>query len=94
MKDIFQVIKTIQLTEKATLLGDENNSYVFKVDPKANKSEIKKAVETIFDKKVVSVNTLNVRGKKKRERRADFGRTANWKKAIVTLAEGDRIDLV
>ena len=48
----------------------------------------------IFDKKVVSVNTLNVRGKKKRERRADFGRTANWKKAIVTLAEGDRIDLV
>ena len=94
MKDIFQVIKTIQLTEKATLLSDENNSYVFKVDPKANKSEIKRAVETIFDKKVVSVNTLNVRGKKKRERRADFGRTANWKKAIVTLAEGDRIDLV
>ena len=94
MKDIFQVIKTIQLTEKATLLSDENNSYVFKVDPKANKSEIKKAVETIFGKKVVSVNTANVRGKKKRERRADFGRTANWKKAIVKLAEGDRIDLV
>jgi large subunit ribosomal protein L23 len=94
MKDIFQVIKTIQLTEKATLLSDENNSYVFKVDPKANKSEIKKAVETIFGKTVVSVNTCNVRGKKKRERRADFGRTANWKKAIVKLAEGDRIDLV
>ncbi len=48
--------------------------------PKANKSEIKRAVETIFDKKVVSVNTLNVRGKNKRERRADFGRTASWKK--------------
>ena len=94
MKDIFQVIKTIQLTEKATLLGDENNSYVFRVDPKANKSEIKRAVETIFNKKVVSVNTANVRGKNKRERRADFGRTANWKKAIVKLAEGDRIDLV
>ena len=72
----------------------ENNAYVFKVDPKANKSEIKRAVETIFDKKVVSVNTCNVRGKKKRERRADFGRTANWKKAIVQLAEGERIDLV
>ena len=94
MKDIFQVIKTIHLTEKATLLGDENNSYVFKVDSNANKSEIKQAVETIFDKKVVSVNTLNVRGKNKRERRADFGRTASWKKAIVKLAEGDRIDLV
>ena len=94
MKDIFQVIKTIQLTEKATLQLEENNAYVFKVDPKANKSEIKRAVETIFDKKVVSVNTCNVRGKKKRERRADFGRTANWKKAIVQLAEGERIDLV
>ena len=94
MKDIFQVIKTIQLTEKATLLGDENNSYVFKVDPKANKSEIKRAVETIFDKKVVSVNTCNVRGKKKRERRADFGRTAHWKKAVVELKEGEHIELV
>ena len=94
MKDIFQVIKTIQLSEKATLLGDTNNSYVFKVDPRANKPEIKKAVETIFGKTVVSVNTSNVSGKKKRERRADFGRTANWKKAIVKLAEGDRIDLV
>ena len=94
MKDIFQVIKTIQLTEKATLQLEENNAYVFKVDPKANKSEIKRAVETIFDKKVVSVNTCNVRGKKKRERRADFGRTANWKKAIVQLAEGETIDLV
>ena len=94
MKDIFQVIKTIQLTEKATLQLEENNAYVFKVDPKANKSEIKRAVETIFDKKVISVNTCNVRGKKKRERRADFGRTANWKKAIVQLAEGETIDLV
>jgi len=94
MKDIFQVIKTIQLSEKATLLSDENNSYVFKVDPKANKSEIKRAVETIFGKTVVSVNTCNVRGKNRRERRADFGRTASWKKAIVKLAEGDRIDLV
>ena len=94
MKDIFQVINTIHLTEKATLLSDESNTYVFKVAPKANKSEIKRAVETIFDKKVVSVNTCNVHGKNKRERRADAGRTAAWKKAMVTLAEGDRIDLV
>ena len=59
MKDIFQVIKTIQLTEKATLLGDENNCYVFKVDPKANKSEIKKAIEALFPVKVVKVNIVN-----------------------------------
>ena len=71
-----------------------NNEYVFKVDKRANKHEIKRAVENLFSKKVKSVNTLNVRGKKKRERRADFGRTASWKKAIVKLKDGERIDLV
>ena len=94
MKDIFQVIKTIQLTEKATLLGEVNNEYVFKVDKRSNKLEIKEAVEKLFGKKVLSVNTCNCAGKKKRERRADFGRTASWKKAIVKLAEGESIDLV
>ena len=94
MKDPHTIIKNPVITEKSTDATDRNNAYVFKVDPKANKSEIKRAVETIFDKKVVSVNTCNVRGKKKRERRADFGRTANWKKAVVQLAEGERIDLV
>ncbi len=94
MKDIFQVIKTIQLSEKATLLSEINNEYVFKVDRRANKLEIKEAVEKIFGKSVVSVNTCNYNGKKKRERRADFGRTAHWKKAIVKLKEGESIDLV
>ena len=94
MKDIFQVIKTIQLSEKATLLGEENNEYVFKVDPRANKLEIKEAIERLFGKKVESVNTCNYAGKKKRERRQDFGRTAKWKKAIVRLKEGETIDLV
>ena len=94
MKDIFQVIKTIQLTEKATLLGEVNNEYVFKVDRRSNKLEINEAVEKLFGKKVLSVNTCNYAGKKKRERRADFGRTARWKKAIVKLAEGESIDLV
>ena len=94
MKDIFQVVRTIQLSEKATLLTELNNEYVFKVDRNANKLEVKEAIERIFGKKVESVRTCNYKGKKKRERRADFGRTANWKKAIVTLAEGDRIDLV
>ena len=94
MKDLFQVIKTIQLSEKATLLGEMNNEYVFKVDPRATKLEIKQAVESLFGKKVVSVNTCNYHGKKKRERRQDFGRTARWKKAIVKLKEGESIDLV
>ena len=94
MKDIFQVIKTIQLSEKATLLSELNNEYVFKVDPRANKLEIKQAVEKLFGKKVESVRTANYQGKKKRERRADFGRTAHWKKAFVKLKDGESIDLV
>lgn len=93
MKDLFNVVKTIRLSEKATLLGESNNEYVFIVDPKANKLEIKQAVEKLFGKKVLAVRTANFAGKKKRERRADFGRTNHWKKAIVRLKEGERIDL-
>lgn len=94
MKDIFQVIDTVQLSEKATLLTGTNNEYVFKVDPRANKLEIKEAVEKLFGKKVESVRTANYNGKKKRERRADFGRTKNWKKAFVKLADGEAIEFV
>ncbi|MCB1232659.1 MAG: 50S ribosomal protein L23 [Verrucomicrobiae bacterium] len=94
MKDLFQVIDTIQLSEKATLLTEVNNEYVFKVNRRANKLEIKQAVEKLFGKKVVSVRTANYFGKKKRERRADYGRTAHWKKAFVRLAEGESIDIV
>ena len=94
MKDIFQVIDTVQLSDKATLLTETNNEYVFKVDPRANKLEIKEAVEKLFGKKVESVRTANYNGKKKRERRADFGRTKNWKKAFVKLADGEAIEFV
>ncbi|MDF1740622.1 MAG: 50S ribosomal protein L23 [Verrucomicrobiales bacterium] len=94
MKDIFQVIDTIQLSEKATLLTETNNEYVFKVNPNANKLEIREAVEKLFGKKVASVRTANYQGKKKRERRADFGRTKSWKKAFVKLADGETIELV
>lgn len=94
MKDIFQVIDTVQLSEKATLLTETNNEYVFKVDPRANKLEIKEAVEKLFGKKVETVRTANYNGKKKRERRADFGRTKNWKKAFVKLADGEAIEFV
>ena len=94
MKDIFDVIQTASLTEKASLLSEKQNKYVFRAAPSANKIQIKQAVEKLFNKKVVAVNTANYAGKKKRERRADFGRKAHWKKAIVTLKEGDKIDLV
>lgn len=94
MKDIFQVIDTIQLSEKATLLTETNNEYVLKVNRHANKLEIREAVEKLFGKKVAAVRTANYSGKKKRERRADYGRTKAWKKAFVRLADGESIEFV
>ena len=76
------------------MLGEKHNQYVFRVDTRANKIQIKQAVEEIFGKKVVRVNTAQYAGKKRRERRADFGRRSHWKKAIVTLAEGEKIEVV
>lgn len=94
MKDIYQVIDKALLTEKGTRLTEEENKYIFRVNPAANKVEIKQAVEEFFKVKVVSVNTMNRQGKKKRERTASAGRTAAWKRAVVTLAEGSKIDFV
>lgn len=94
MNEAHDHIQTVLLTEKATLLSEKLNKYVFRVSPSANKLEIKSAIETIFKKKVVDVNTANFAGKKKRERRADFGRRPHWKKAIVTLKAGEKLDLV
>jgi large subunit ribosomal protein L23 len=94
MNEHFDIIQTASLTEKATLLGEKQNKYVFRVAPRANKIQIKQAIEQLFNKTVVAVNTANYAGKKKRERRADFGRKPHWKKAIVTLKEGEKIDLV
>ena len=65
----------------------------FEVAADANKTQIKQAIETLFKKTVVAVNTCNYAGKKKRERTASFGRKADWKKAIVTLKAGDKIEL-
>jgi large subunit ribosomal protein L23 len=93
MKDAHSVIKNVRLTEKATGLSGKHNQYVFVVDIKATKQEIRSAVQSIFNKKVERVNTLRVIGKKKRERTASFGRKPNFKKAIVTLKEGESIDL-
>ncbi|MEO6053403.1 MAG: 50S ribosomal protein L23 [Chthoniobacterales bacterium] len=93
MKEPHDIIDAIHLTERATLLSEKHNKYVFRVNPKANKIQIKKAIEQLFNKKVVAVNTANCEGKWKRLRTANYGRKPNWKKAIITLKEGDKITL-
>ena len=81
------------VSEKSYNLLDEG-AYTFKVHPDANKIEIRQAVEAIFDVKVLKVTTANRKGKRKRNRRAlTYGRRPDTKRAIVTLVEGDRIDL-
>ncbi|MFE1952574.1 50S ribosomal protein L23 [Streptomyces sp. SID5785] len=79
------------VSEKSYALLDENK-YTFIVDPRANKTQIKQAVEAVFSVKVSGVNTINRQGKRKRTR-TGFGQRANTKRAIVTLVEGDRIDI-
>ena len=94
MNEPYDIIETASLTEKSTLMGEKHNKYVFRVKPHANKIQIKQAIETLFQKKVIDVNTCNYAGKKKRERTQNYGRKTHWKKAIVTLKEGDKIELV
>jgi len=93
MNEPFDIIDTVRLTEKGSVLTEKHNQYVFRVAPHANKIQIKHAIEKLFGKKVVRVNTSNVSGKAKRQRTAAYGRTSDWKKAIVTLKEGEKIDL-
>lgn len=86
------IIKAPVITEKSANIASDEKKYVFKVDAKANKSQIKDAIEKIFNVKVEKVNTINVHPKKKRVGRY-FGMTNKYKKAIVTLANGNKIDL-
>jgi large subunit ribosomal protein L23 len=79
------------VSEKSYALLDENK-YTFIVDPRANKTQVKQAVQRIFSVRVIGVNTINRQGKRKRTR-TGWGRRANTKRAIVTLAEGDSIDI-
>ena len=89
----YKVIVKPLMTEKTTVLQDIRNQYAFKVHRRATKPEIRKAIETLFDVKVKAVNTVRMPGKFKRVMGRP-GRTAPWKKALVTLAEGQTIDLV
>jgi large subunit ribosomal protein L23 len=89
----FEIVKTVRLTEKGTKQGDKLNQYTVVADRRANKIQIRQAVQELFKVKVLKVNTLNVRGKARRQRTAQAGRTLDWKKAIVTLKDGDKIIL-
>ena len=87
-----EIIKAPVITEKGSTLAQEEGKYLFKVDPKATKSEIKDAVEKIFKVKVERITTINVKPKKRRVGRY-AGMTNKYKKAIVKLAEDQTIDL-
>ncbi|HOG51538.1 MAG TPA: 50S ribosomal protein L23 [Lentisphaeria bacterium] len=90
----YNIVYTVLITEKATTLADKQKRYALRVNPDANKIEIRKAVEAIFEGvKVSDVNVMNYRGKVKRMRSSRAGKRADWKKAMVTLSEGS-IDLL
>ena len=88
---LYQVVLAPRMTEKTVLAADSANQYVFKVAKTASKSDIKNAVQTLFEVEVDSVQTVNVKGKQKNfSRRA--GQRSDWKKAYVRLAEGQSLD--
>jgi large subunit ribosomal protein L23 len=92
MRDPRTIVRKLQVTEKGTLLG-EQNKYMIEVATDANKVEIRNAVESLFKVKVTKVNTMNYDGKLKRMRMGQEGRRPDWKRAVLTLAEGSSIDL-
>lgn len=92
LSDYRDIIKAPIITEKSSTIATNDRCYVFKVDSKANKTQIKEAIQKIFKVKVDSVNTVNVHPKKKKVGRHS-GMTNKYKKAIITLAIGNKIDL-
>ena len=85
------IVKRPLITEKTSIQKEVNNQITFEVDRRANRVEIKKAIENIFNVNVVGVRTMQVKGKTKQRGRI-VGKRRNWKKAIVTLMPGERID--
>ncbi|MBF8267596.1 MAG: ribosomal protein [Dehalococcoidia bacterium] len=88
----FEVLRRPLITEKSTILQEEHNRYTFEVDPRANKAQVKMAVEKSFSVQVIGVNMVRVKGKRKR-----FGgkivQEPSWKKAVVSLKQGDKIQV-
>lgn len=89
----FDIIKTVRLTEKGTLQSSRQNQYTLVADRRATKPQIRSAVEALFKVKVTAVRTLRVDGKLRRQGTLAAGRDPGWKKALVTLKEGDKIQL-
>ena len=89
--NIFDVLRAPKMSEKTLSLKEEANQFAFEVDQRANKIQIKESIEKSFKVSVLKVRTMNVRGKKKRLGRFQ-GLKSSWKKAIVTLKEGDTIE--
>ncbi|OGP97552.1 MAG: 50S ribosomal protein L23 [Deltaproteobacteria bacterium RBG_19FT_COMBO_46_9] len=89
--DTYNVIKEPHVAEKVNMQKELFNQLTFKVDRRANKVEIKKAVERLFKTKVLDVKTLNIKGKKRRVGR-NIGKRPDWKKAIVRLAPGEKVE--
>jgi large subunit ribosomal protein L23 len=92
MKDVRSIVKKALITEKGTVLRELRNQYFFEVARDANKIEIKRAVESIFNVKVKTVQTMQIRGKIKRQGRF-AGKRSDWKKAVVTLQPDQKIEL-
>jgi large subunit ribosomal protein L23 len=92
VKSPYDIIKAPLITEKSTLLKEKENKYAFLVDRRANKDEIKRAIEEMFKVKVMAVNTSYLRGKIKRMGRHS-GKTPDMKKAVLTLKEGEKIEI-
>ncbi|MBI5409727.1 MAG: 50S ribosomal protein L23 [Nitrospirae bacterium] len=93
MKNVYDVLVGPLLTEKGTILKEKENKVLFRVARSANKIEIKKAVEEIFKVKVANVATMNCLGKNKRMGKYE-GKRPDWKKAIVTLKQGEKLDFI
>ena len=93
MNDPYAIIKMPLLSEKGDRLKEDHNKIVLMVDRRANKLEIKKAVETMFKVKVRNVNVINMKGKRKRLG-AREGKRPDWKKAIATLLPGESVDFI
>jgi len=92
MTDPYQILKRPVITEKGSLIRASGNKAIFEVALSASKDDVRKAVEKVFPVTVLSVRTMRVRGKRRRVGRV-VGKTRDWKKAIVTLREGDTIEV-
>lgn len=88
-----RIVKKLLVTEKGTRLKESGNQYLFEVARSANKLEIRRAVEQQFNVKVKDVNTMTRQGKAKRLRTAAYGKTPAWKRAVVTLQDGQSIEM-